>query len=40
MAPLGVQLLAIVLTVKSWAEANVDAIQHARAAYDARESRN
>jgi len=40
LTPLGVQLLAIVLTVKSWAEANVEAIQYARAAYDARESQN
>jgi len=37
LTPLGTQLLAIVLTVKSWAEANVEAIQTARATYDARD---
>lgn len=40
LTPLGTQLLTIVLTVKSWAEANVEAIQTARATYDARDARD
>ena len=38
LTALGEELLTIVLTVKSWAEANVEAIGHARARYDAREN--
>jgi DNA-binding HxlR family transcriptional regulator len=38
LTPLGEQLLTIVLTVKAWAEANIEAIQHARSVYDARGS--
>ncbi|NUR57567.1 MAG: helix-turn-helix transcriptional regulator, partial [Catenulispora sp.] len=38
LTPLGTELLAVVLMVKSWAEANVATIQAARAEYDACES--
>ena len=35
LTPLGASLMGVVRQIKAWAEANMDAVRDARAAYDA-----